>query len=275
MKPTNWRLVGLVAMMLSAGFVQGWNLNCEKTGDTTLSILEVEVAGVNQVAFAPDIRSYDLLFPDDTVTVIAQSTDAGAQVTWNYLGTGGLLGVGGGEATLSVPPDYSVLRVYVKAPGGASDAYEIRIIRSSEPGICGSNDHCGIDEGCVGIDPVSCFEGGVGSCAPTPVSCEATVQPVCGCDGVTYTNYCNLLYARVRPSALGPCECNVNDDCDPSEYCNAITCDGPGTCTTAPTSCTAGPGNLIGCDGQTYDSVCDAASNGVRVAGELYPPSPF
>lgn len=74
---------------------------------------------------------------------------------------------------------------------------------------------------------------------------------------------------------MGPCECTLNADCSASEYCNALTCDGPGSCTLMPSSCNGGGPKVLACDGLTYESVCAAAASGVRVGGELYPPSLF
>lgn len=142
------------------------------------------------------------------------------------------------------------------------------------PPACLVNSDCPSGYNCVNHTPVTCVSGGV-LCEPVPGACETIYYPVCGCDGVTYSNYCWALVAGVRASALGPCECTVNTDCSPSEYCNAVTCDGPGNCTLIPSSCNGGGGNVLACDGLTYDSVCAAAAAGVRVGGELYPPSPF
>jgi len=141
------------------------------------------------------------------------------------------------------------------------------------PPACFVNSNCPSGYNCVNHSPASCASGGV--CEPVPSSCDTIVNEVCGCDGLTYSNYCGALVAGVRASAMGSCQCTINADCAPSEYCNAVTCDGPGTCTTMPGSCNGGPGYVLACDGLVYDSVCAAAALGVRVGGELYPPSPF
>lgn len=152
-----------------------------------------------------------------------------------------------------------------------------------EPGACSAQHDacvpftCAFTEDCPGDfycqpDPlVSCVDG-QGSCLSLIVACGAPIIYItCGCDGVTY-DFCDMAYSGVRPSARGACDCDVNADCDPAEYCNAVTCDGPGHCDSRPDSCSSGPGGIVACDGLTYDSVCEAAAAGIRVGGELYPP---
>ncbi|MFW2390527.1 MAG: hypothetical protein ACN4G0_19480 [Polyangiales bacterium] len=138
------------------------------------------------------------------------------------------------------------------------------------PFECTFSEDCPIDHYCEVFPALSCVDG-QGSCMPLS-ACPLIVLDTCGCDGVTYTSFCDLNYAGVRPSGLGACDCDVNADCDPTEYCNAVTCDGPGHCDPRPASCDSGPGDVAACDGQTYDSVCEAAAAGTRVGGELYPP---
>ncbi len=141
------------------------------------------------------------------------------------------------------------------------------------PPACFVNSDCPSGYNCVNHSPVSCTSGGV--CEPVPGACDTLVWEVCGCDGTTYVNYCDALVLGVRTSAWGACECTTNSDCAPSEYCNAVTCDGPGTCTPMPSTCDPGSGYVLACDDLIYDSVCAAAAVGVRAGGEIYPPLPF
>lgn len=139
------------------------------------------------------------------------------------------------------------------------------------PFVCTLQGDCPVDYYCQDDLLVSCV-GGQGSCLSLIVACGTPVINItCGCDGVTY-DFCDMAYSGVRPSARGACDCDVNADCDPAEYCNAVTCDGPGHCDSRPDSCSSGPGGIVACDGLTYDSVCEAAAAGIRVGGELYPP---
>lgn len=44
-----------------------------------------------------------------------------------------------------------------------------------------------------------------GHCVRVPEVCTEVYQPVCGCNGRTYSNDCMRLIARVRKRADGPC----------------------------------------------------------------------
>jgi hypothetical protein len=44
-----------------------------------------------------------------------------------------------------------------------------------------------------------------GHCAGKPRACPRIVQPVCGCDGKTYTNGCEAMSASVGMKATGAC----------------------------------------------------------------------
>ena len=54
-----WAL--LLPMLISSG-----GITCERTGDTRLASLELEVEGVNRLAFDADLRVYDLWLPAGT-----------------------------------------------------------------------------------------------------------------------------------------------------------------------------------------------------------------
>jgi hypothetical protein len=142
---------------------------------------------------------------------------------------------------------------------------DLAAVRLAKTGACVCEDNsqcvegqfCSLDDSC----------SNQGSCVPEPETCDPSdTQVVCGCDGVTHDNECTAFQAGVRVSALGSCDCTTNADCETTEYCNAITCDGPGVCETRPETCSPPDGAaIVGCDGVEYPSACDAALDGIRV----------
>ena len=105
--------------------------DCDRaTGDTRLSLLEVETSGQNQVlGFTSSDRTYDIWTPVGTNTAVlrAQSTDPGAQVTWQSGVDSGSLAIGGGEVTLDLPDGSSTISVTVRPSGGAVGIHTVRI----------------------------------------------------------------------------------------------------------------------------------------------------
>ncbi len=64
---------------------------------------------------------------------------------------------------------------------------------------CGRGSYCQYDEG-------SCGDGGaVGVCAAFPEACTDIYQPVCGCDGETYSSSCVAAEAGVNVASAGEC----------------------------------------------------------------------
>ncbi len=141
---------------------------------------------------------------------------------------------------------------------------------------------------CGGIAGIPCNDGEVcelpphmcdaadlqGHCVPLPDACPQHIEPVCGCDGVTYGNDCERLRAGVPLDHFGPCieQCTPGgSDCPADQICIAL----PGHCgdPTAPAACIP---NLdvcplmsvfpvCGCDGVSYPSACEAIAAGVSI----------
>lgn len=140
-------------------------------------------------------------------------------------------------------------------PSGCTDSRE-----------CAPNEYCNFPDTNCGTTP--------GVCEPRPELCPTVFDPVCGCDGQTYSNACFAAMAGVDVDHPGACEtsgaCTSNADCAATDYCEfpAGTCGPAGTCQTRPEICIQVFDPVCGCDGQTYSNSCVAAANGQSVASE-------
>ncbi len=149
-----------------------------------------------------------------------------------------------------------------------------------------------IGETCGGIGGLRCAAGQAcqypenqcntadlaGVCVAVPADCPRQGPPVCGCDGKTYANECELLKAGVRPLRKGACgmegkACKADTDCEgANEFCEfkAGTCGdrGAGKCTVKPEICTQIFQPVCGCDNRTYGNDCQRQAAGVSLKSE-------
>lgn len=168
--------------------------------------------------------------------------------------------------------------------GGEVDAGDEDAGEPTDGGVgvsCVDNATCEATEFCS-----TAVCGAEGECTTTPVACTDEIDPVCGCDGVTYSNACEANAARVSVAARGECatdggvadagmdvdagtSCTTNVDCGSrSLYCAKTLgdCEGTGVCTTVPRVCPRVIDPHCGCNGMTYDNDCLAAAAGVNVS---------
>lgn len=141
-----------------------------------------------------------------------------------------------------------------------------------EPGYevsCSGEADCWWAEDLYCATSVGTCGSGDGICATRPEACTADVDPVCGCDGLTYRNPCNAAAQGVSVDAAGTCGDSCGflplpgefTGCEPGQVCELQpgTCDVPdlpGSCVDLPQACPRIYRPVCGCDNQTYDNDC-------------------
>jgi len=160
---------------------------------------------------------------------------------------------------------------------------------------CGTDDMCKIATGNCML--MSASQEGV--CITPPEMCTYDFNPVCGCDGVSYSNECDALGSGVNVMNVGccpddeDCEDNIKDSSTsadeattPCTYFNAGNDEGcgsgdmckiatgncmlmiasqEGVCITPPEMCTFNFDPVCGCDGVSHSNECVALGSGVNV----------
>ena len=105
----------------------------------------------------------------------------------------------------------------------------------------------------------------IGLCAPKPHHCPSFSDPVCGCDGVTYTNFCEAAKAGAAVEHRGACAPSGQPVCGGAA---GMACAGAGVCVDDPTDhCTPSPGRS--CPG-----VCQCTATQPCAKGETFDMDP-
>ncbi len=138
---------------------------------------------------------------------------------------------------------------------------------AGKPTGCGAGTYCKT----LSTNPIACV--GDGECEKIPVVCDNSSAPVCGCDGKTYGNPCELSKAKQNMKQAGQCGSNTctegANSCPVGMYCAVPQgqCGTQGICFNKPpaTACTGVLDQVCGCDGKAYTNASCAAVQGVVV----------
>jgi len=144
-------------------------------------------------------------------------------------------------------------------------------------GTCGEAEFCQRPQG-------ECAEDAAGVCQSTPVTCPAIIAPVCGCDGLTYSNACVATGAGVTVDHEGACGEPVACDgatgvtCPASQFCKhadgACGAEVEGVCTDRPLTCEPVDNKVCACGGIGFPNACYANAVGLNInnTGVCAPP---
>jgi hypothetical protein len=139
---------------------------------------------------------------------------------------------------------------------------------------CQTGEYCHIEGACGAADEI-------GECRAVPEACPEIYGPVCGCDGITYSNDCFAHGAGVNVASNGECGTTTptacgglnGSQCATDEFCNYANqacgaADDLGECEPRPEACDLSYDPVCGCDGQVYGNECEANAAGVSLGSD-------
>nr|AIA12212.1 Kazal-type serine protease inhibitor domain protein [uncultured bacterium] len=148
-------------------------------------------------------------------------------------------------------------------------------------GSCDENQCNGVGRPCPALQFCELPEGEchaadrAGRCVPISPACTMEMDPVCGCDGMMYSNDCVRRWAKTSKAHDGPClavcggiagiPCAAGEFCDlPAGECQGA--DFQGECLPVPDGCLDIYLPVCGCDGITYSNECSRRQAQVQKA---------
>jgi hypothetical protein len=115
-----------------------------------------------------------------------------------------------------------------------------------------------------------------GHCITLPTGCTADVNPVCGCNGQTYSNDCERARARIQLDHAGACVLSSCASCNTAAtYCQVTTGGAVGNppsyaCPALPAACGTTPScaclATVSCG-----SICSTGAGGILTVSCLAP----
>ncbi|MEM7135258.1 MAG: pentapeptide repeat-containing protein [Myxococcota bacterium] len=158
--------------MVAAGMAGG--LTCDRSGDPSLSSLEIVVDGTNRLTFNSSTLRYSLWFDDSVeATVVATANDPSARINWSIGPESGFVGVGSGEVTVTLGAA-PALFVTVRA-GDTVRSYQLNLNPACPAGDTCSNGG-GPDGTCVDNTCVQCTPGAPEVCDGQDNDCDGQVD---------------------------------------------------------------------------------------------------